>query len=104
MTWKRGQSGNPGGRPKHKAFTDALRLAVNDKMPDGKRKLRVIADRVTEAAMNGESWACNMVADRLDGKPHQSMEMDHGATDPIAELLKAVNGKSRGIPGHSSNG
>lgn len=72
MTWKSGQSGNLKGRPtSEKAFADALRLAVNATDETGTKKIRVIAEKLTECAMNGEGWAIQQVADRLDGKPAQ---------------------------------
>ena len=69
--WKPGQSGNPSGRPREKVFADMLRLALNDTDADGKRKLRKIAEKLIECSLKGESWALQMIGDRLDGKPHQ---------------------------------
>jgi hypothetical protein len=71
MAWQKGQSGNPRGGPKDKAFADALRLAVNVEHEPDKKKLRVIAEKLVECAIGGESWAIQQVADRLDGKPAQ---------------------------------
>lgn len=76
MAFEKGQSGNPGGRPKERAFADALRLAVNAEIESEgakKKKLRVIAERLVAEAMAGESWAVQQVADRLDGKPAQAI-------------------------------
>lgn len=73
MAWKRGQSGNPaGGAGREKIFADQVRIAVNIEDPDtGKRKLRIIAEKLVESAAAGEAWAIQQVADRLDGKPAQ---------------------------------
>src|SRR6516162_11959200 len=68
--WKPGQSGNPGGRPSEKVFTDLLRVVGNEiDTVSGKRKIRRLAEKVYELALQGEAWACNMIADRLEGKP-----------------------------------
>ena len=68
--WKPGQSGNPGGRPSEKVFTDSLRLVGNEiDTVSGKRKMRRLAEKVYDLALQGESWACNMIADRLEGRP-----------------------------------
>jgi hypothetical protein len=64
-------AGRPFGSHKEKAFTDALRVAVNRTTEDGKKKLYLIADRLVSEALAGESWAIQQVADRLDGKPAQ---------------------------------
>src|SRR6195256_3290904 len=69
--WKPGQSGNPSGRPREKAFADMLRLALKDTDKDGKLKLRKIAEKLIECAINGEAWAIQQIGDRLDGRPQQ---------------------------------
>lgn len=72
MPWKPGQTGNPGGAPREKQFLAALERAV--KQDDGK-KLRSAADKLLECASNGEPWAIQQLADRLDGKPTQQVDM-----------------------------
>jgi hypothetical protein len=61
--------------PGEKQFTDQLRLVlaepVDRKDPQSVRKMRRIAEKLAECAMNGEGWAICQVADRLDGKPAQ---------------------------------
>jgi hypothetical protein len=76
MAFQKGRSGNPGGRSSERAFADALRAAVNAEDPATKRrKIVMIAEKVVELAVAGESWAVAQVADRLDGKPAQTMDM-----------------------------
>ena len=75
MPFKKGQSGNPGGRPKTKAFADAIRIAVNEAQGN-RTKLRAIADTLVEKAVEGEMWAIREVADRLDGKPQIATQID----------------------------
>ena len=36
--------------------------------PKGVRKIRRIAEKLAECALNGEPWAISLVADRIDGK------------------------------------
>jgi hypothetical protein len=76
MVWKPGQSGNPHGRRSEKLIADAIRIAVFEEDPaTGKRKLRLIAEKLVTAAINGEGWAIQQIADRLDGKPAQESTM-----------------------------
>lgn len=92
MAFEKGQSGNPGGRPKEKAFADALRLAVNEETEiDGvkTKKLRHIANRLVAEALAGESWAVQQVADRLDGKPAQAV-IGGDEDDPAISLLHRI--------------
>lgn len=70
-SFKKGQSGNPGGRPKEKQFTEALRLAVHrvcEHDKEGRKNLTVLGEKLVQFAMEGEGWAFQMIADRLDGK------------------------------------
>jgi hypothetical protein len=70
MAWKR--TSRPGGRPSEKVFTDAIRIVVAEEDPvRKKRKLRCLAEKLYEEAMNGEGWAICQIGDRLDGKPAQ---------------------------------
>ena len=73
MPWSPGQSGNPNGQRKQKKFLDALERSL---LEDDGKHLRQIADKLRDAALQGESWAIQMVADRLDGKPVQALSAD----------------------------
>jgi len=93
MAFEKGKSGNPGGRLKEKAFTDALRLAVSREDGEGVKKLHKIAEKLVACALDGESWAVQQVADRLDGKPAQestvTIDDKRDATDWTREELVA---------------
>lgn len=74
MAFKKGQSGNPGGRPKVKPFRDALRIELAARGEDSK-SLRAIASKIIDAAEEGDLHAAREIADRLDGKPAQEAEV-----------------------------
>ena len=104
MPWKPGQSGNPRGRLPDKLFADQLRMVLfeEDKVT-GRRKMRVIAEKLVEQAIAGEGWAIQQVADRIDGKPAQdgTLTIDHKhdrtdwSRDELVEIIR--NGRaSRG--------
>lgn len=105
MAWQKGQSGNPRGRLTEKVFADAIRIAVNEQdAATGKRKLRLIAEKLVEEAINGESWAIQQVGDRLDGKPAQestvTIDDKRDATDWTRDELVAFLNDAR----NGSNG
>jgi hypothetical protein len=77
MPWKPGQSGNPKGRLSDKLFAEQVRLVVNETDAQGIRKLRRLAERLCQEALNGEAWAMCQIADRLDGKPAQEATVLH---------------------------
>jgi hypothetical protein len=82
MAFKKGISGNPGGRSAEKIFTDALRLELNRIDPNDKekrKKVNILAEKLVRCALDGEGWAFNMIADRLEGKAAQ--QIDHNVID-----------------------
>lgn len=96
-SWRNGQSGNPGGRPKSKPFADALRMEIKAAGEDHKL-LRTIARALLDKAKAGDMQAIREVADRLDGKPVPQQPADetqaHEPTarpqgvNPYAEMAK----------------
>lgn len=64
------------GPKSDKAWSDALRRAVNrESAGKGSPKwLEVIANKVVEAAADGDAQAYKEVGDRLDGKPKTTNE------------------------------
>lgn len=106
MAFQKGKSGNPGGKPKDKAFADAVRVAVNREEPDGRKKLNVLAEKLVDFAMAGEGWAMQQIADRLDGKPAQestvTFDDKREATDwSREELVAFLNERRAGGEGAS---
>jgi hypothetical protein len=87
-------SGRPRGAWAEKRFRDALHLAVSEERKDGQHRLRVIANKLVEAAETGESWAIGMVADRLDGKPNQSHDVEVGVNERLLSLIEAGMGRA----------
>lgn len=82
--FKKGESGNPGGRPKWKQITEMLR---NPKYQD---KLEQITDLVYEMALKGDFKAINFIADRLEGKPSQRFEVSPKNDEPI-KVFEFIN-------------
>jgi hypothetical protein len=83
--WPKGTSGNQGQR--YKEFTEQIRIVVREIDPTTRlRKLRRIAMKVVDLAMEGEGWACCMVADRLEGKPATEATVNALTERPIREL------------------
>ena len=71
--WRPGQSGNPGGRPKTKAFKNALEAELEEAGDDGP-SLRKIARALLDKAALGDLQAIRDVRDTLDGRPAQAIE------------------------------
>jgi hypothetical protein len=71
-TFKKGQSGNPSGKSKTKWLTDALRM----ELAQDPARARKIADKIVTMAEEGDLQAANIIFDRLEGKPVQSLEIE----------------------------
>ncbi len=78
--WKKGQSGNPRGRPPEgTSFAEALRgRLTSDEAAE-------IAKKVIALALAGNLKAITFIADRLDGKPRQALE--HSASEDGSLLV-----------------
>ena len=93
MAGVKGRSGTNKG--KDKPLTDALRIAAfAQEAGSDKRKLRLIAEKIVDKAVEGEQWACQMVGDRLEGKPAQestvTIDDKRDASDWTRDELVAV--------------
>ena len=52
---------------------------------DGQAALVALAEKMLEAAENGEAWALKELGDRLDGKPSQTQIIEGGETPLVVE-------------------
>jgi hypothetical protein len=93
MAFKKGISGNPGGKSGQKIFTDALRLELNRVDPqdkDKRKKVNRLAEKLVECAIEDkESWAFQQIADRLEGKPVQVVDATVDDRYDIEEFTNA---------------
>jgi hypothetical protein len=65
------QPGNKYGRgrpPAGRSLSDALRVALAEKLPDGRTNYRAIADVLVAKAREGDIGAIREVLDRTEGK------------------------------------
>jgi hypothetical protein len=68
MAFKKGISGNPGGKSREKIFTDALRLELNRVDPTDKekrKKVNKLAEKLVECAIEDKAaWAFQQIAEK----------------------------------------
>ena len=82
--FRKGQSGNPKGRPKSITLSEALRHELakeNPKGKDGETYAERIAAVLCQAAVGGNVNAAKEIADRTEGKPRQALEVDMSVMD-----------------------
>ena len=89
MAFKPGESGNPAGNPKSKRFYAALDRAI---IQEDRKRLRAAAEKLLSLAAEGEQWAVQMLADRLDGKAAQSVTISGDEENPlvVTEIVRKV--------------
>lgn len=91
MPFQKGQSGNPGGRAKERAWAETIRIAVNEAYENGdKKKLRALADKLVQKALDGDMAAMKEIGDRLDGKPAQSTHITGEVESPMVARMPAM--------------
>lgn len=80
--------GNTNARKENRLITNALRCAVVQS-PD---KLKKACEKVLDDAVEGNLAAFNAIADRLDGKPHQSSSLEgpEGGPLQIEEIARRI--------------
>lgn len=82
--WKKGQSGNPKGRPKSGfALNEYITDLANVELEDKKTMLEAVVSKVYEEALDGNMTAINFLADRVLGKPSQSIGIKDVSDEPI---------------------
>ena len=65
------QPGNKHGRgrpPAGRSLSEMLRVALAEKLPDGRTNLRAVADALVARARNGDIAAIRELLDRTEGK------------------------------------
>ena len=83
--FKKGTSGNPKGRPpKEFALNDHIREIANQPMGKTKKTmLESVVNTVYQEALSGNMTAVNFLADRILGKPSQSIGIKDVSDEPI---------------------
>jgi hypothetical protein len=77
--WKKGQSGNPSGRPKSKILSDAYRSKLEEPVPndpEGRTWAELIAEAQVRDAVRGNVQAAREIADRTEGRARQAIEFE----------------------------
>jgi hypothetical protein len=79
----KGVSGNLNGRPKLTRLTEALREQLAEAMPNAPERTvaEAIARTLIREALSGNVSAAREIADRCEGRPKQSVDLDIQATN-----------------------
>ena len=95
MPFQKGQSGNPGGRPKERPFKDALRQVLSQEDDaDKKKKLVLLAEALVAKAIDGDVPAAKEVMDRVEGRVPTPVAGADGE-GPVEAIIQVVTGINR---------
>lgn len=106
--WKPGQSGNENGRPpnKHSLAAQLREVLAEVDEESGKTKARLLAEKYVALGLDGNVMAITAIADRVDGKPAQSVTLKGDTDAPLhvrhSERLPAPS--PNGSPAPSATG
>lgn len=91
--FKPGVSGNPTGQSKWKLLTHALRCEATQ----NPSKVRSMAEKILQAAADGDLQAAQFLFDRLEGKAVQSIEIEstHTNLTPDQRLARVIELQAR---------
>ena len=84
--FKKGQSGNPNGRPKLPDIKEALELLLSD-VESGKTKLEMVINALYKRAIKGDVRAIQELLDRMYGKAQQKTDITTGG-EKIKQIFK----------------
>jgi len=88
--WKKGQSGNPKGRPKSITLSEAYRreLAKVDPTDEHKRTFaEILAEQAVVKAKTGDVQALREIADRTEGKARQTITLTGERREQIERAI-----------------
>ena len=75
--FQKGKVANPYGRPKREqSITEMLRKYGNKKDSTGTTNFEKVAKVIMQKAINGEMWAVQFLADRVEGKVTDKVELN----------------------------
>ena len=81
--FKKGQTGNPNGRPKKLPELHVLLADVLGEEKDGVSAAEAILKAIRAKAAKGDTRAAELLLDRAYGKPKQSIDNNITTTEPL---------------------
>ncbi len=81
MTFVKGKSGNPHGRPRRdQAISEHIRRLLAEVQGDGRTKGEMVAAKLIELTMAGDSRAAVLILERIEGKVPDGTKHDGTVT------------------------
>jgi hypothetical protein len=84
-TFAKGNPGGPGRPPKEMTIPDLLREILDEEI-DGQSRKKIILKKVVQKAYEGERWAVEFCANRLEGTPIATMRTQEIDKDEVIDI------------------
>lgn len=81
--WKPTQSGNPKGKPKG---LRSWHTVLRERLESGKITMEQIGDAILKKAKRGDTKAIDLIWNRMDGKPKETIEVPQSPGINVLEL------------------
>lgn len=90
--WVKGQSGNPGGRPKEVSLIAEVRKILLEPVSKGSKIQRkhMVAATLVNLAQAGDMNAIKLIISYTDGQPVQKIDMELDAQITVQAVREAV--------------
>jgi len=85
--FKKGQSGNPNGRPKKLPKLDELMAEILGEEKDGVTAAKAILAKLRQKAVSGDIKAAELLLNRGYGKPKETIDQKISIDKPISERV-----------------
>ena len=85
--FKKGQSGNPKGKPKGTiSLTSMIKRKLQELVPDGKRQaIEMLADNIIQDALEHNNKMRQLIWNYVDGMPKQGIDIKHTLKQILTE-------------------
>lgn len=87
--FKKGQSGNPNGRPKKLPDLEKLLIEILGEKRDDKTALETILRNLRTKAFRGNEAAANILLNRAYGSPKQKTELTAGEGESLTVIFNS---------------
>lgn len=91
--FRKGQSGNPAGKPKMPDLKEAMARALGEQTKDGTTALDQIIEALRRKAAQGDVKAAELLLARGFGKPRESVDITSGGEKIAAPPIMWVDAK-----------
>lgn len=93
--FKKGEAGNPNGRPKRKTISEQIRDLLQQEGKNGKTNLEELAEVIIKQAKKGRYPFIKEIFERMEGKVADKTQISGADGKPLFDVMDLSDGKRR---------